>query len=331
MRNPLVSVNLVVRNGEKYIRQCLSAVRKQTYPHLELIVFDNCSTDATREIVRREFPEFRLIENAKNEYVGAGWNKCFRLTHGEYILGLCVDVALDKDFIKNAVAVMEERIDVGALQAKIYELKEGKSTGSIDTVGFEIFKSRRIVNRGHGEKDTGQYDKEEEIFSYEGAAPFWRRKAIEESMVEGEAHDEDFVWYADDIDLGWRMRLLGWKSWYAPQVIAYHDRQTTKRLSRSWRDFIVLRATVPEQKRRLDWQNTRFTFLKNDFFVSLLKDARYFLARELMLLGYIALYERFVLKAIPGMIRFAPRMVHKRRHVMRRRKATRREMEKWFR
>jgi len=330
MEHPLVSVNLVVWNGEKYLRQCLQAVKEQTYPNLKLVVFDNHSTDGTKAIVTKEFPEFYLIENDINYGFGPGQNRCMRLTKGKYILGLCVDVMLDKDFVRNAVAIMEHHPDVGALQAKIYQLKDGKPTHVIDTTGFEIYRSRRIVNRGHGEADEGQFNAEGEVFSYEGAAPFWRREALENSSVFGAAHDEDFFWYADDIDLGWRMRLLGWKSWYQPRVIAYHDRSTTKRLSGSKLDFIRLRRTIPKLKRRLDWQNMHFTFLKNDFLVSELKSAPQFFAREFLLLCYIILWEPFILFAIPRIICLAPRMLKKRAYIMRHKKTSRHDMERWF-
>ncbi len=330
MELPLVSISLVVKDGERYIQQCLQSVKAQTYARTEVIVFDNRSSDGTREIVKREFPEFRLIENKKNIGVGPGWNRCLALTKGKYMLGLCVDVVLDRDFVRNAVAAMEAHPDVGALQAKVYQMHDGRKTDVIDTTGFEIFKSRRVVNRGHGEKDAGQYEKEEEVFSYEGAAPFWRREALKQCEVFGEVHDEDYFWYADDIDLGWRMRLFGWKSYFAPQVIAYHDRQTTKRLSASWGDFIRLRRTVPLYKRRLDWRNLHFTFLKNDFAISALKHARHFFVRELLLLGYILVWEPGVLKAMPDVLRLAPRMLKKRRYIMRHRKATREGMERWF-
>lgn len=331
MEQPLVSINLVVQNGEKYIRDCLRSVRAQTYAPCEVVIFDNNSTDATRDIVRQEFPEFRLIANTGNLGFGPGQNKCLTLTKGKYILGLCVDIVLDADFVARAVAAMERDAQIGALQAKIYRLENGEKTEIIDTTGFVIFKSRRVVNRGHGEKDVGQYDAEEEVFSYEGAVPFWRREALTISAVNGEAHDEDYFWYADDIDLGWRLRLFGWKSYFVPTVVAYHDRSTTKRLSNSWRDFVALRRTVPARKRMLDWQNQHFTFIKNDFVLSALKDIRYVLPRECMLFCYIIAYEPSTLRAIPHMLRLLPRMLRKRRYIMTHKKATRQEMERWFR
>ena len=104
---PPVSINLVVRNGEKYIRDCLKSVKNQSYQNIEVTIFDNNSTDGTKEIAGKEFPGFRLVENNANYGFGPGQNRCLKLTKGEYILRLCVDVILDKDFVKNDVARME--------------------------------------------------------------------------------------------------------------------------------------------------------------------------------------------------------------------------------
>ena len=330
MESPLVSITLVVRNGEKYIRDCLLSVRAQTYKNLELTVLDNSTTDATRDIVATEFPEFHLIAHPGNTYFGPGQNMCMPLTHGKYILGLCADVVLDTHFTERAVAAMEQDSTVGAVQAKIYRRENGMTTDIIDTTGFVIFKSRRIINRGHGEKDEGQYDAREEVFSYEGAVPFWRRQALEESAVWGEAHDEDYIWYADDIDLGWRMRLFGWKSMYEPTVIAHHDRSTTKRLSGGRKDFIAMRKELPARKKMLDWQNQHFTFIKNDLFVYALKDIWYVLPRELAFFAYIVIFEPYTLRALPHMIRMLPRMLRKRRYIMKHKKTARTEMDQWF-
>ena len=62
MSNSLVTINLVVLNGEKYIRHCLDAILAQTYPHesIEFNILDNGSTDRTKEIIQSL--EFRIFD-----------------------------------------------------------------------------------------------------------------------------------------------------------------------------------------------------------------------------------------------------------------------------
>ncbi len=330
MEELLVSVNVVAHNEENRIRQCLTSVKEQTYRNVELTVFDNHSTDRTKKILKKEFSEFQCIESKKNFGFGGGHNRCIDQTKGEYILAVSADVLLEEHFIERAVAIMEKDKKIGALQAKVYHLAKDGKTNIIDTTGFEIFRSRRVINRGHGQEDIGQFKHAQEIFSYEGAVPFWRREALEESKILGQYHDEDYFWYGDDIDLGWRMRLLGWKSFYTPDVIAYHERQTTHRLSKGYGDFITLRKTVPLKKRCLDWQNLHFTFLKNDLLLSFLKDFPHIFIREIKFFLYILFFEPALLTILPGMIRLLPRMLKKRFIIMRNRKISYSQMEKWF-
>lgn len=330
MEEILVSVNVVVFNEEKRIKTCLASIKRQTYRHLELTVFDNHSSDKTKKIVENEFPEFKLIRSEKNFGFGGGHNRCIDSTKGKYVLAVSADTLMEEHFIERAVAIMERDKSIGALQGKIYHLANGKRTDIIDTTGFEIFRSRRIINRGHGQKDKGQYNKAQEIFSYEGALPFWRREALEESRIGEQYHDEDYFWYGDDIDLGWRMRLFGWKSFYDPNVIAYHERQTTHRLSEGYGDFIALRKSIPAKKRRLDWQNIHFTFIKNDCFLSIVKSFPHIALREIKLLLYLLFFEPTTLPAIPFIFYFFPRMFKKRIYIMRHKKIHRKEIERWF-
>ena len=370
MSNPLVTINLVVLNGEKYIRHCLDAVLTQTYPHelIELNILDNGSTDKTKENIRdskleirdSEFFTFNLIESPKNLGVWPGQEELLKHTNGKYIVALCVDVLMDEDFIKNAVEVIEKDEKVGALQPKIYkfdlrptsdghgtsDVKVGTvvPTSQIDTCGFKIFRSRRVVNIGHGEEDKGQYDNLGEIFAVEGAIPVFRTEALESCRIliqnskfkiqNSEIADSDFFWYGDDLDLAWRMRLFGWKEIFAPNVIAWHDRQTTKTLRKTWLDYFLrvpVRRQIPIKKRRLAWGNLRWTLVKNDYIINILKASPWIISREIAVLGYAVLFEPAVLKEIPTFFRYLPKMLQKRKEIMKRVVVTPKEIRKWIR
>lgn len=384
---PNISVNLVVLNGEKYIRHCLDSVLAQTYPHelIELNILDNGSNDETKTIIKEclsfdktstvspvvnsglnrsveslRIPKFFLLESKKNLGMWPGQEELLKHTNGKYIVALCVDIMLDKDFVKNAVEALEKDDKIGALQPKIYKfdlrptsdapqtdllryLATTLHTKVIDTCGFQIFKSRRIVNIGHGETDTGQYDNLSEIFAVEGAAPVFCKSAFESCGIKildskfqirnFEIVDHDYFWYGDDLDLAWRMRLFGWKQVFAPNVIAWHDRQTTKTLKKSWQDYlsrVSTRKQIPIKKRRLDWRNTRWTLVKNDYIINILKDLPRIVAREISVLGYAILFEPKVLKEIPTFFRYLPRIFHKRKEVMRRAVVGPEEIRRWF-
>ncbi|MDP3697144.1 MAG: glycosyltransferase family 2 protein [Candidatus Taylorbacteria bacterium] len=386
-----VTINLVVLNGEKYIRHCLDGILAQTYPHelIEINILDNGSSDKTKEIINASrsdletrtdlgrdiasgFTKFTLHESKVNLGMWSGQEELLKHSRGNYVLAMAVDVILDKDFIKNAVEIMEKDGKIGGLQPKIYkfELSEVEprhevqpqetpevgprnedrprelSKDTIDTCGFRIERSRRVTNIGHGEQDNGQYDDLSEVFGVEGACPFFRRKALEDCSVNLEAQlpsgklsfqneifDHDYFWYGDDLDLAWRMNMFGWKQVFAPSVIAWHDRQTTKSLKRNWLDYIFrvpVRRQIPIKKRRLDWRNTRFTIIKNDYIINILKDLPYIMSREISVLGYILLFEPKVFLELPNFVKLLPKMLRKRKKIMKKATVGPEEIRKRF-
>lgn len=358
MSSPLITINLVVLNGEKYIRHCLDGILAQTHPHelIELNILDNGSSDNTKSIIAtynqqlttNNFPKFSFVESKENLGMWPGQEELLKHSSGKYVLAMAVDVMLDKNFVANAVKRMESDGNIGALEAKIYRFDlrpttyDLQLTKIIDTLGFKIFKSRRVINIGHGEADHGpsfakaskgkqfNFHKYQEIFGVEGAAPFFRREALEDIRVKGELADKDYFWYGDDLDLAWRMRLFGWKEVFDPEVIAWHDRQTTKTLKKNFSDFVKIRRAIPIRKRRLDWRNTRWTLIKNDYIVNILKDLPALLKREVQMAGYIILFEPAVLLEIPKFLIMLPKMFARRREIMKRATVKPAEMRKWF-
>ena len=351
MSRPLVTINLVILNGEKYIRRCLDSVLAQTYPHelIEFNILDNDSTDNTKEMIDgfkfqvSSFKVFNFVESKVNLGMWPGQEKLLKDSAGKYVVVLAVDVILDENFLHNAVRAMEKDDKIGALQPKIYSynLRDLETvnykleTRVIDTCGFEIFKSRRIINIGNGEKDEGQFGQEKEIFAVEGAVPVFQKDALEGSRVTGEIIDPDYFWYSDDLDIAWRMRVFGWKQLFAPDVIAWHDRQTSKSKAVGgwwWSHLprVKERQQIPIKKRGLEWRNTRFTVIKNDYTINILKDLPQILWREIMVLGYTILFEPGVFFQVPIFFKLLPKMLRKRRAVMKRRVSSPEEMRRWL-
>lgn len=347
----IISINLVVLNGEKYIRHCLDSILSQNYPRhlIEFNILDNGSTDNTKEIImnyeiwnlKHKFAGFILRESKTNLGMWGGQEELLKYSGGEYIISVAVDVILDKSFIENAVEALDKNAEIGAIQPKVYRYDlrddEPKLTNIIDTCGFKIFRSRRIINLGHGEEDMGQFNylSGKEIFGVEGAIPIFRKKALESikiTLPEGysEIADHDIFWYADDLDIAWHLRLAGWKEIFEPKIIAWHDRQTTKRLRKGIGDFIKIRKEIPLKKRQLEWRNIHLTILKNDYIINLLRNVVFFIPREIGMLIYLFLFEPAVLKIVPNFFRLLPRTLAKRKIILKNSAIKPNQINKWF-
>lgn len=277
MSNPLVSVNLVFHKEPSFFDQFLASLKSQSYPNIETNILDT-----------------------RKDNIGfwAGQEKLLTSSHGKYVICM-TDVILDQDFIKNAVMVLERDETIGALQAKILQ-----SDGLIDTTGFQIFRSRRIINRG---KQTHEEFPPGEIFAIEGAVPIFRKEALLSLpyMIDPDFRIGPFG-YGDDLDLAWRLKNIGWKQWYEPTVIAYHDRSTRGP-----------RSTIPLIKRQLDWCNTRYSIIKNDAIVDLVRDFPWWFTREIAVFFYTLLNEPKVFLIAPHFFKLLPKMIKKRFDVQR--------------
>lgn len=337
--NSLVSIQIVVHNGEKYLRHCLRAAMAQTYPNIEIIVFNNASTDATREIAKElQGAPCTIVESRVNLGMWPGQEEALKHSRGEYVIALSVDVMLDPDFVRACVEAAKADPHIGAIQGKIYQyeynqLMDASYTQSrtIDTCGFAMTRERKVINVGHGESDGPAFACRHAIFGVEGAAPFFRRSALDDCRMPvhdgGWIWDPDYFWYGDDLDLAWRMTLYGHRQVFVPNAIAWHDRSTTKSVKHTGllADHVArraLRRAIPIRKRRLDWSNTRFTLIKNDHLKNVLRDAVSILAREINVQGYAGLFEQGILLEWGRFLRLAPRMLARRRIVMARARVT---------
>jgi GT2 family glycosyltransferase len=322
--HPKVSIFLAVHNGSAWLADVLDSVAAQSHPTIELTVWDNASTDGTADIIRR-YPNARYERRAGNAGFWAAMEELIARSDTPYIICL-TDVVMHPEFVSEAVKAMEADPSIGAVQGKIYEQHRDtdgswKRTTRIDALGFRLERSRRVTILGHGEIDHGQYAAPMEVLGVEGAIPVFRRAALAACTMDGfcvtdPAYRVGGITYADDFDLGWRMTLMGWRQVMIPSAIGWHDRSTTKgtaatpvigQLARR-----AQRQALPLAKRRADWSNIRFSIIKNDAILNILKDLPHICAREVAVAGYTALFEPAVFKEAGRFFRLLPLMFKRR-------------------
>jgi GT2 family glycosyltransferase len=335
-----MSVNLLTQNGRKFVRNCLDAIFLQGYRPLEILIMDNDSTDGTGEFIEQHYPSVRLIKNKKNIGFGAGYNELIKQSRGEFVLCINQDTVLDKKIIENAVRVFLQDPKIGAIQTKVFQLKEingvFQKSKLIDTTGLLISKSRQVVNRGQGEEDQGQFNQKEEIFGADGAIAFFRRAALEDVKLPNqnvsnsyEYFDEDFFAYKEDIDLTWRLRLAGWKTRYVPQCIGWHARTFRGENLSPWK-FVQQRRYISLPLKHLSFKNHRLTLIKNEIPWLFFKHLPWIIPREVGNWIYVLGFEKGRWKAIKGLFQQIPSALKKRKIIMANRKIDTREMNKWF-
>lgn len=325
----LVSINIVAYNEEKNIKKSLTSAFSQSYRPIEVFLIDNASRDKTieraREIDTRDTP-FKIIKNLRNLGFGGGHNVGFKESRGELVLCLNADCELDKDYVKYAIEVFEKNVHVGGVQGKL----QNPRTKKIDTAGLLIFKNRRVINRGQGKPDTGQYDEPQEIWGVDGAAPLYRRGALDDTKIWNEHFDEDFFAYKEDVDLSWRMRLAGWKMYYEPRAIARHDRSAGEGTAKNIFEIIKARKGISDFSKYHSFANQRLMQIKNESPMLFLKHAYLILPKEILAWTYVLLFERYGWRSALKFLKLQRRMFQKRKVVMSKKRINDADMERWL-
>lgn len=207
------------------LRECLQSLETQVNAAgrripLEVIVVDNGSSDHSVEMVRREFPSVHLLRNRENRGFCAANNQGILAARGEFVALLNNDAAAAPLWIHHLLAAFSLAPDIGMAASKIVMWDDG---GKIDKAGHLIFPDGQNRGRGTGERDRGQYDRQEEVLWPDGCAAMYRKSMLDQ--IGG--FDEDLFAYGDDAELGLRARIAGWRCLYVPAAVVRHRRGST--------------------------------------------------------------------------------------------------------
>jgi GT2 family glycosyltransferase len=215
MDSPLLSIIIPHYNGVHHLPPCFNALRNQTYPHLEITLVDNGSTDESLALTRRDFPEVKIIELGRNLGLTGAINRGIEQARGGIIVPLNNDTEVAPGWAQALVDALQAYSDVGIVASKIL-LFDQRDT--IHSAGDGFGTDGIPINRGVWQKDEGQYDHDTYIFGGCGGAVAYRREMLEDIGL----FDEDLFMYLEDVDLNWRAQLAGYRAVFVPNAVVYH-------------------------------------------------------------------------------------------------------------
>lgn len=221
MSTPLVSAIVVNWNGGAMLQEALASLFCQTWPAMEVILVDNASTDGSVEQAEAMFGErLVVIRNSRNEGFARGNNIGFAAATGEWAFLLNSDAICDPDVIEALMLFVADKPEVGQLACRVVRADQ---PNYFDSVGLLLYPDGVARSRGWQEKDQGQYDRPEEVLAPHGCACALRKAMLD--RIGG--FDEDFFCYFEDLDLGVRGQLAGWKCWYVPDTRVRHKKSAS--------------------------------------------------------------------------------------------------------
>lgn len=223
---PSTAVIILNWNGDRLLREYLPSVIANTDPAVgRVIVADNGSTDTSVATLKELFPEVELMLFPENYGFAEGYNKALTLAAKQgyrYTVLLNSDVKPAPGWLNPLVEWMDTHPDCGACQPKILSYSEpekfeyaGASGGFIDRNGYPFCRGRIFSDV---ETDTGQYDDPREIFWATGAALM----VPTQLYLDAGGLDAGFFAHMEEIDLCWRIHLMGKQIWVVPASAVYH-------------------------------------------------------------------------------------------------------------
>lgn len=321
---PKLSINLVVRNGEKYVPFLLASLRRQTFTDWELVVVDNASEDNTVGLIESEFNapglKYRVIKNAVNAGFSPGHNTAYKETTAEYVLLLNADMYLLPEALEKLVKFLDDHPDTAAVSPRlmrwdfektwgakqngsdIMESARAGFTSQIDTVGMKLFKNRRTVEwltRQTWAKDSESegvrniFGKTvQEVFGVSGALPMYRKSLLDKVLLPGgNIFDPTYHSYKEDLDLAYRLRNVGFVSYVLLEAVAYHDR--TGAGPKEMGDWAAIKNKTRQSYfvRFHSYKNHLRTLYKNEYWQNFLLDFPYIFWYELKKFSYLLVFD----------------------------------------
>ena len=205
--NPLVSIIIINYNGRSYLEKCLEALMKINYSNFEVILVDNASTDNSIEFVQESFPSVIIKKLDKNYGFAKPNNIGAKLSNGDLLLFLNNDTKVEKNFLNELIHGLYSEPDIVICQSLLL-----KPNDSIDSSGDFLDEFGRAYSSRIKPKKVSP------ILSARGACMLIKREVFWKLG----GFDENFFASFEDVDLGWRSWLMGYKVVVVPNSIVYH-------------------------------------------------------------------------------------------------------------
>lgn len=218
-------------NGKKYLIPCLESLMKQSFRDFTVVIVDNGSTDGSMELLSRHMTEKGSVEEAadadttctpKIRSLSLGQNTGFshavnvgiEEAEGEYVFLLNNDTQAEKDCLRQLVRFMDSHPEAFSAGAKMTVMSDPKR---IDGCGDYYNALGYAFSAGKG-KRADRYIKVKKIFSACAGAAMYRVSALQETGL----FDENHFAYLEDVDIGYRARIMGFSNYIVPSAVVRH-------------------------------------------------------------------------------------------------------------
>lgn len=209
-----VTVIIPNYNGKHFMQPCLESLKKQTCTNFKVLVVDNHSTDGSIEYMKENYPEIEVISLDQNYGFSYAVNVGIRHAVTPYVILLNNDTTVDEHYIEAMTKAIEASPRIFSVSSKMIQMYH---PGLIDSAGDLYTLMGWGVCRGTG-RSVSNYTTPDRIFTACAGAAIYRRKVFQKIGY----FDESHFAYLEDIDIGYRAQIYGYKNMYCPTALVYH-------------------------------------------------------------------------------------------------------------
>lgn len=211
-----VTIIIPVWNSGCWISDCLAGLRRQTYTDFVLLLVDNGSTDGSlEEVDKHGFREFHILSFEQNMGFSVAVNAGIRQATTRYVALLNIDTVPEPGWLENLVMAMDNApVEVTSLASKMLNMSNSEI---IDSAGDILSWYGSAFKRGNGQR-ADMFKRPTEVFSACAGAALYRKSFFDEVGC----FDENFHSYFEDVDLGFREKLYGYRCLYVPNAVVLH-------------------------------------------------------------------------------------------------------------
>jgi len=207
-------------NGRDLTLATVASLLAMQDPALDLIVVDNGSTDGSDAAIAERYPQVRRVRTEVNLGISGGLNLGFRIGVEEgydYVMSMNNDIEVAPDLLRELLAAAERDPSLGALGPKCY-FYFGDRNRIWSAGGMLRWREAVTRERGMGELDRGQYDRDAEVGYVNGALLLMRREALLATGL------WDPVYHVSVEDADWcaRMKKAGYRCGYVHRARLWH-------------------------------------------------------------------------------------------------------------
>lgn len=327
LKNFYVTVNIVTWNSEIYISKLLESLKNQTFRDFHIIIIDNGSKDRTLEIAQT-YENVTLIRNNANLGFARAHNKGIEMAlkffegrnlRNRFIFVCNPDIVWAEDCMERMLLHLYREGDIALAGPRLLRLLieerdnliDYKKTNIIDSMGLNIFKSRKVTDSFEGAVYAGASGVQE-TFGVSGALMCFRADALEAARWDKEYFDEDFFAYKEDADICWRLKNLDKRIVIIPEAFAYHHRNIKGDARLTIWNRLKNYRNKPASVRFLSVRNHLWLIFKNDFASNHIIDFPFIFFEELGKFFYCLFFDNGNLRAYFSALTGLPKILQKR-------------------